>query len=144
MTKLIFPITPVPQGRPRFARRGNYVSTYDPPKSKAFKKRIGIMAKTFLDKNGEQPFEKYVPIEITIDFYIPTLKSFSKKRTAEAEKKYILPVKRPDLDNYTKGVLDGLNGVLFHDDGQIVKMTLNKFYSQTPRIEIEIKEVVMN
>lgn len=137
--KLIIPIAPVPQGRPRFARRGNFVTTYDDPKSKRFKNEI----KTYVNRLDLAPFDKYKPLKVKIMYFIPLLKSFSKKRVQEAEKGQYLPVKRPDLDNYTKGVLDALNGLLFHDDGQVVKLYTEKYYSEQPRIEIEISEVIV-
>jgi len=31
---------PVAQGRPRFARRGNFVATYDPKESKSWKETV--------------------------------------------------------------------------------------------------------
>ena len=31
----------------------------------------------------------------------------------------IMPTKRPDGDNVIKVVLDALNGVAFHEDGQV-------------------------
>lgn len=35
--------------------------------------------------------------------------------------------RRVDLDNLSKGVLDGLKGVLFVDDSQVVELHLRKF-----------------
>lgn len=32
------------------------------------------------------------------------------------------PIKRPDLDNIVKLVMDGLNGVAFHDDSQVIEI----------------------
>jgi len=61
-------------------------------------------------------------IEMTLTFYLPT------KR-------------RVDLDNLSKGVLDALNGVLFQDDSQVTKLTLEKRTDKiTPRVEICVKE----
>ena len=43
--KYVFDIVPVPQGRPRFARRGKFTQTYDPPKSKKFKIELAEIAR---------------------------------------------------------------------------------------------------
>ena len=44
--KLVIYGEPVAQGRPRFSRRGNFVTTYDPPKSKAYKALVKRQALT--------------------------------------------------------------------------------------------------
>ena len=138
--KYVFDIVPEPQGRPRFARRGKFVQTYDPPKSKKFKIELAELARK---ESTEQTFyaSKHVPIEVNLRFYIPLLKSFNKNKREMALNGYLRPPKRPDLDNYIKGTLDGLNGIFWEDDGQIVELHAGKYYSDKPRIEMEIKEM---
>lgn len=53
----------------------------------------------------------------------------------------IRPIKKPDIDNILKSVFDGLNGIAFKDDTQIIRIQTEKFYSNEPRIDIEIKEI---
>ena len=137
--KYTFDIVPVSQGRPRFARRGKFVQTYDPPKSKKFKQDLAELAKEVLQ---EQPFfaGKHIPIEVDLKFYIPLLKSFTNTKRERALKGDLRPPTRPDIDNYIKGTLDSLNGLFWEDDGQIVELHAGKYYSDSPRIEMEIKE----
>ena len=52
----------------------------------------------------------------------------------------IKATKKPDIDNVIKSVLDGLNGVAYEDDKQVVKLTANKYYGVQPRVEITIKD----
>ena len=40
-----------------------------------------------------------------------------------------------------KAVADALNGVCYKDDKNIVKMSIEKFYSDMPRIDVIIQEV---
>ena len=138
--KYVFDIVPVPQGRPRFARRGKFVQTYDPPKSKKFKGELAVLAREQLT---ERLFYagKHVPIEVSLKFYIPMLKSFTKTKREMALNGSLRPPTRPDIDNYIKGTLDGLNGIFWEDDGQIVELHAGKYYSDKPRIEMEIKEI---
>ena len=51
------------------------------------------------------------------------------------------PTVKPDTDNYIKSTLDGLNGLLWADDNQIVDLVASKFYSDRPRVEIEVEEL---
>jgi Holliday junction resolvase RusA-like endonuclease len=37
----------------------------------------------------------------------------------------------PDLDKYIRGVNDGLTGVAFEDDSQVIKIVATKEYSDT-------------
>ena len=91
----------------------------------------------------ERPFYagKHVPIEVHLRYYIPLLKSFNKTKRDMALNGYLRPPTRPDIDNYIKGTLDGLNGIFWEDDGQIVEIQAGKYYSDNPRIEMEIKEI---
>ena len=56
------PGDPVAQGRPRFARRGKFVSTYDPPKSRAYKQEVAIYARASMA--SRKPFTG--PIKVTV------------------------------------------------------------------------------
>jgi Holliday junction resolvase RusA-like endonuclease len=42
------------------------------------------------------------------------------------------------LSNYLKSFEDALNGVLWKDDAMIVHEEIDKYYSDKPRIEVEI------
>jgi len=68
----------------------------------------------------------------------PSAKDFEVNAVA-----YISPTKDMDVDNLAKSYLDGLNGVVWIDDKQVVKLTVEKrfvFRAEEQRSEIEIKE----
>nr|WP_318837549.1 RusA family crossover junction endodeoxyribonuclease [Psychrobacillus glaciei] len=48
------------------------------------------------------------------------------------------PTTKPDVDNYVKGVKDGLNKVLWQDDSQVVNLNVRKFYSMNPRVVVRV------
>ena len=48
---------------------------------------------------------------------------------------------KPDLDNLAKIILDSLNGIAFDDDKQVVKLEVEKYYSDRPRAEIWLTEI---
>lgn len=114
----------VPQGRPRFARRGSGMVAYDPKKSKDFKTKVSYMAKSQRKTFFEDAIEIYMIV------YRKVPKSWSKKRKSLAKEGKILPFTRPDIDNYAKGILDGMNGIVFKDDGLICKLTIEKRYGE--------------
>ncbi len=76
-----------------------------------------------------------------MDIYRQIPKSTSKKRRKLKNERVIRPIVKPDIDNYTKGILDSLNGIVWKDDSQVVSLIANKYYSDNPRVEIQIKEV---
>ena len=92
---------------------------------------------------AEKPYhaEQHKPILVDLKVYKPMLKSFSKAKRLKANKGDLRPTTKADADNYAKGILDSLNGLFWHDDGQIVDLHIGKYYSEKPRIEMEIKEV---
>ncbi|MGM0210326.1 hypothetical protein IGK20_000943 [Enterococcus sp. AZ112] len=136
--RIILPIEPKPQSRPRFARRGNYVQTYEDRAMKEYKNQV----KNYLRKSRAKLIEKG-PISAHVTFYIHPPKSAlsnkQKRLEVELERKYC--DKKSDLDNYLKAILDASNKILFSDDGQVAKIITEKKYSYNPRIEIEICEI---
>jgi Holliday junction resolvase RusA-like endonuclease len=50
----------------------------------------------------------------------------------------IRPTKRPDVSNVIKIIEDALNGLAYRDDSQIVRVVGEKYYSDSPRVEVEI------
>ncbi|MFC7799083.1 RusA family crossover junction endodeoxyribonuclease [Bacillus subtilis] len=125
---------PVAQGRPRATTVNGMTRLYDPKKSRDFKQYVKLVAS---DYRPSKLLEG--PLELSVRVYKSTLKSFSKKKVAEAEQGLLRPSKKPDVDNYIKGIKDGLNKVIWHDDSQIVDLHVSKYYSQNPRIEIQVK-----
>lgn len=131
--KLTFDGEPVSAGRPRFARRGNYVSTYDPPKSKQAKQVIASLAKK--EATGEL-IEG--PIMVEAYFYKAMPKAFSKTKKKQGIDGTLRPVTKPDTDNYVKLLLDAINGIFYKDDNQVVDVIGHKYYTDKPRTEIII------
>ena len=54
----------------------------------------------------------------------------------------LIMVYTPDGDNILKAVADALNGVCYKDDKCLIKMSIEKFYSDVPRIEVVVKEAI--
>lgn len=56
----------------------------------------------------------------------------------------IRPTKKPDLDNVIKIILDGLNGLAYGDDKQVVELKALKCYAKEPFVLIQIEEMKEN
>lgn len=78
-------------------------------------------------------------IEMTVKAYFPIPKSVSKKQHVLMASETYPHTKKPDADNCIKSVSDGIQGVAFDDDKQIYKIVAEKYYSNNPRIEVELR-----
>lgn len=122
---------PQPKERPRVIRG----HAYTPTKTAQYEVR---MAREWAAKYPEQA-EGDLYVKMLFLMPIPTSWSRSKKELAE--RGMIRPSLRPDIDNLVKIVLDGLNGVAYLDDKQVVEIFASKAYSKEPRTEVVIEEV---
>ena len=119
----------IAQGRPRFARRGKFVVTYDPEKSKEWKNEVIRQAVA----QGAVMLSGALKAEVV----------FRLKRPKSIPKKVINHTKKPDLDNLAKAIFDALGGICYEGDQQIVNMVLTKEYvgtDEAPNVQINIKE----
>ena len=138
MIKIIIPLEPVAQSRPRFSNRGKFVKAYDPPKSKAYKKQVRMIAQ---QQYHDEPIAKGNPLILEVTFYRSIQKSLSKAEHERRLKGDILPFVKPDIDNYFKAVTDALTGVIWADDNQITDVKMSKRYSDNPRTEILVWKI---
>ena len=116
--------SPIAQGRPRFARIGQGVRAYDPGKSREWKAEVKRQA----IQSGVKVQEG--PLYMILHFQLPRPKSLPKK--------VVHHVKKPDIDNLAKACLDGLKGIAFRDDSQIVRLAATKEYHTAPGVRVEI------
>ena len=136
MIKLTFDFPPVAQARPRATRFGRGIRLYDLEQVHVYKAQLAQSAQFMYH---DEPLTG--PLVVTIKFYRAIQQSETKKRYRLKAQGTIRPTKKPDLDNYIKSTLDGLNGVLWVDDNEIVELHTGKYYSDHPRIEIEVEEL---
>ncbi|WP_455453565.1 RusA family crossover junction endodeoxyribonuclease [Streptococcus salivarius] len=135
--KLVLNIEPKPQSRPRFARRGNFTTTYEDKDMKAWRNQCRLfIANLYM---GQPILEG--ALRARVRFYIKPPQYISKvKKNQQALLDEIIPVgKKPDVDNYEKALYDSMSGLVFQDDGQIALHDVGKFYSLNPRIEVEME-----
>lgn len=134
MTYIIeIPGTPIAKARPRFVRRGKFVSTYNPQETEEGRFLFEVQKQW-----KREPLKD--PLIVECGFFMPIPKGTSKKKTvamlAETEKH----TKKPDASNLIKFVEDCLNRFVWKDDSQIFRIVGEKFFSESPRTLIQIKE----
>ena len=122
----------VPKGRPRMTKSGH---AYTPRQTRDYEAWVRLCW-----RHAGQPMSLQ-PLQIRLEFYLPIPKSFSKKQREAALAGVLLPAKKPDIDNLVKAVLDGLNGLAYRDDQQIVALEAAKGYGAAPLVQVTLQEV---
>lgn len=122
---------PKGKGRPRF---GNG-RTYTPKTTSEYEKTV---LSAYVDKYRTSKLKGEIWVQIRAYMGIP--KSTPKKRRADMIGRGVL--KRPDVDNIAKIILDALNGVAYDDDAQITRLIIAKKYAEVPRVEVKMGEIV--
>jgi Holliday junction resolvase RusA-like endonuclease len=102
-----------------------FAQTYMPPEHQTYEGILRTAAQQAL--GDREPLDG--PLKLTMVVILPRPRSQSKR---EYERLGGWKTTRPDLDNYLKIVVDAINGVLCHDDAQIVRIDAAKHYASTP------------
>lgn len=126
------PGEPIAKARPRVTKWG----VHTPEKTKNYEV---LVKELYAINHGQTMLEGELGIRLKLYFQIP--KSASKKKKQLMMDQELRPTKKPDLDNCMKSITDALNGLAYKDDSQIVSATIEKYYSDIPRAEVEIKSV---
>ena len=82
-------------------------------------------------------------ISLNVKFCMPYPKKWFRTGKFSSELKPNAPViytNTPDIDNMLKFIMDSGNHVIWHDDKQIWKVSIEKVYSLEPYTEIEVIE----
>lgn len=130
--KLTIPGEPCAKQRPRMTKAGH---TYTPDKTVNYE----TLVKQLYIMQEKERLEGALKMTVEAFFSIP--KSTSKKNREKMLKGEIRPTKKPDWDNIGKIVSDALNEIAYKDDCQIVDARVRKWYSDNPRVEVEITEL---
>lgn len=133
------PGQPQGKGRPRVGTIGGHARMFTPQKTLAYEGFIALQAQIAMA--GHDLVEGPVLVRMFIALQVPA--SWSQKKQRAALEGLHFPTTKPDVDNTVKAVFDGLNGVVWKDDVQVVDLVLSKRYSSTPRVEVEVVPIVM-
>jgi Holliday junction resolvase RusA-like endonuclease len=130
------PGAPVGKGRPRVSRMGGFARLYTPEKTASYESLVKLAGSQAMA--GRDPI--LGPVRVRLDVCCPIPASWSGKKREMAARGEIRPTTKPDLDNVAKVLFDGLNGIVWRDDVQVVCAEIEKTYSHSPRVVMCIWE----
>lgn len=81
------------------------------------------------------------PVFVHMEITIPVPASWSQKRRAMALAGQIHPTTKPDTDNVIKAIFDGVNGVVWVDDVQVVELLARKAYGEIPMVKVAVQPI---
>jgi len=112
--------------------------TFTDPATRKAMDRIQDAAVRAMEAESLDPCQG--PLTVGLYVYRAKGRPTSKIGKDRAEADQIRPVTKPDLDNYSKAALDAMNGVCYRDDAQVVRLVVEKRFSERPRMEIVVQE----
>lgn len=129
------PGKPEGKGRPRAGKSfGGHARLYTPEKTVAYEGLIAFAGQQAMAGRTLLLGPVFVHMEITL----PVPNSWSNKRKALALAGSIYPTTKPDIDNVEKAIFDGLNGIVWRDDVQVVDVVKRKTYGEVPGVLVRI------
>lgn len=106
---IFVPGKPLPLGRPRVAKNTNgLIKVFTPKINKEYQAYVGIKVKDKMNKVKTRMSLNKMSVKLVFHTY-----------------------GKCDLDNLVKGILDAMNGILYKDDGQVVKLEAEKIGVKT-------------
>lgn len=124
---------PVPWARARV----NHSSRvhFKPEQLRVWQEVVGLHARREMARAGMAI--TYGAVSLTLRFRLEIPTSWSARKRAAAEANRVYPTARPDIDNYAKAIADAMNGIVYHDDAQIVEMLVRKSYDARPCVRVD-------
>ncbi len=116
-----------PRGKPSF------IQFYEHPETAKYKKRLRTEA--WLAMRSAPLLTGPVMVHILARFSVP--KSWPKRDRVEALAGSLRPTGKPDWDNIGK-LTDAFTGVIWKDDSQVVRATVEKLYSAEPGLAVTV------
>lgn len=106
---------------------------YTPQNTKDYEELVKVC---YRQKYKEPPTKEAVKVGIVV--WMVSAKSLSKRKRAELENHP--PMKKPDIDNIAKIILDGLNGVAWEDDRQVSSLEIVKLWGHSEKVMVVIQK----
>ena len=127
------------RSRSRIVFRGRarpFIAVYTPKETRVYERALAAAGQAAMQ--GRPPLDG--PLEVSVQAIMGVPVSWTRPKRDAALVGTIRPTSRPDIDNIFK-CLDGLNGIVFHDDSQISRATIDKRYGEEPMMWVEVKVI---
>ena len=127
MKTLSFTVQGQPQGkgRPRMTKSGH---VYTPAKTREYEERIRNAAMSEMGRSKILPWKDKQPLKVIIECFFALPKSATKRQRIDVLEHRAFPLKKPDIDNVAKSILDAMNGYVYGDDSQVTDLVITKRY----------------
>jgi Holliday junction resolvase RusA-like endonuclease len=140
---------PQPAGSKRaFVKGGRAIVVDDAKGSRPWKQEVtGAAVRAMHDAGlttvSDAPMPGFDgPLVVTFAFYVDRPKGhYGVRDLKKSAPPY--PIVRPDLLKLARAVEDALTGVVYRDDSQIVRETLEKHYGLPERVEVRVEPVAV-
>ena len=124
---------PEPQGSTRaFIPKGwnRAIITSDNPKLKSWRQELAkaAMVACCEAETIEFPIPGSIPLQVALKFF------FAPPKKVRAQHK----TTRPDVDKLMRAALDGMTGIVYHDDSQVSHALITKSFGVPERVEIYV------
>lgn len=113
--------------KPKVTKKTQDGRIYTTPATKEYQQRVATYAAQTMAAGPWPIMEAGVPVACEMIFFLHKPKSCPKTRT--------FPTVKPDDDNYGKACADGMSGIVFADDRQIVHRVMDLRYACAERGE---------
>lgn len=133
------------QGRPRTqlvqTKDGRtFTHIHEDKRDTANKYAIQTYAQEAMNRRGYKTLAEPTPDGLTVEIlcYLKIPKSMPKKNVEKALRGEIRPMRKPDLDNVMKAVLDAMNQVVYRDDKDVTRATICRYYGAKERLSVRV------
>lgn len=106
---------------------------------KDWEKAVGTAAWTVWGETRGDPELFEEPLSVEVYFHLP--------RGKTVKRDFPISIQDGDLDKLLRSILDSLTGTVYHDDSQVVDVTMRKRYAdggQPPGVDIQLFSLEMS
>lgn len=122
------------KGRPKFSGKSGRPRAYTDSKTVSAENWVKACAVDAMCARSHSMLTGAVQMNVAVTVGIPA--SWSKKKQQMATAGLLHPTGKPDADNTTKLICDALNGIVWKDDSQVVRLVMSKRYGEQPGAEV--------
>lgn len=117
-----------------------HASVFNPKENTDYMEKVSSAVKKQLGEGSEPDPDSMFVVKVHAYFQIP--KRLSKRMKMLALQNKVKPTKKPDLDNISKVVLDGIthSQSVWKDDSQVIEEHLYKYYAEDPCVVVVIEK----